>query len=598
MNRDQLVGTRWCLSTAVQQLPVHSPLCTRRKTPYISNITSLKRYARQTSQPAPGLHRKWWGIVLSGRWVVVQQGWGVANIQVSSSGNRDTRDAFDPIAIWLNVKAQLAQPRRLNRETIGIVTLSIAALCLFATMVIHTAAGDADSSIASSTIVQTMLKSVSPGLFFGAFVFLAIGFLSFWPVIVAHGREASSTLRTLFGEEEFADAIAAARRKSAGTPSGKRALRLWDQKDPRLNVALFSANVPSFILTADDFFLDWNVAFDMIFGGEPGLRRGVHVATWFELLDNFRNVARRSAKLYGEGILPITDRERVTYISPTYGRMVFTKIMTPLLDQMTGRIVGWSVVLNINSVNKRQEFFEELFARIQTHSRRLRFVSAFHDVVGRSTLFNELKIAHLNALDGCDRVLEVGCGTGELTIAMLRDGKRVTAVDSDTDALRQLKMRSTEAGENLEIVRRSLDSVGELPDGAYDAATMMLGLHRMTDPRATLERVARGVRVGGRIVISSWAPNATATSVLNVVRAELEARGRGDTIKHQFQHVAEFLQQDVETARDRLLSEGEIARVLRGAGFADIRRVRSDLLGGESVFIEARRRGANRKPAV
>src|SRR5690606_15180689 len=112
---------------------------------------------------------------------------------------------------------------------------------------------------------------------------------------------------------------------------------------------------------------------------------------------------------------PITDRERVAFLSPVYGRMVFTKIMSPIVDRGSGRIIGWTVVLNINSVNKRQEFFERLFAEISNETKRIRFAASHDGLFEGFEPRTALMSAHLEAIGEAVRVLEIGCGTGMMT---------------------------------------------------------------------------------------------------------------------------------------------------------------------------------------
>src|SRR5690606_34293050 len=112
----------------------------------------------------------------------------------------------------------------------------------------------------------------------------------------------------------------------------------------------------------------------------------------------FRRVSKRSDKLVGEGILPLADRERATYLSKKYGRMVFTRVMTPIVERSQGRTIGWTIVLNINSVNKRELFFKDLYKTIAADTRAIRYASSYDSIFQRYRPFRQLVLAHANAV--------------------------------------------------------------------------------------------------------------------------------------------------------------------------------------------------------
>lgn len=68
--------------------------------------------------------------------------------------------------------------------------------------------------------------------------------------------------------------------------------------------------------------MDWNIGFDMVFGKSPGVQRGMPVTAWYELIENFRRLPNREGKLHGEALVPITDRERIVFVSSEFGRIV------------------------------------------------------------------------------------------------------------------------------------------------------------------------------------------------------------------------------------------------------------------------------------
>jgi SAM-dependent methyltransferase len=95
-----------------------------------------------------------------------------------------------------------------------------------------------------------------------------------------------------------------------------------------------------------------------------------------------------------------------------------------------------------------------------------------------------------NLPDRPARVLEVGCGGGELAVAMDRAGHQVTAVDP-------------EAPEGP-IFRRT--TIEELQDaGPFDAVVASLALHHFADPGKVLDKCVRLLTPDGRVIVVEYA---------------------------------------------------------------------------------------------
>jgi demethylmenaquinone methyltransferase/2-methoxy-6-polyprenyl-1,4-benzoquinol methylase len=97
-------------------------------------------------------------------------------------------------------------------------------------------------------------------------------------------------------------------------------------------------------------------------------------------------------------------------------------------------------------------------------------------------------------VEPCDRVLDSCCGTGDLALACLRAGGRVTGLDFSERMLERAHRKSAE----IEWVRG--DAL-ELPfeDGAFDAATVGFGIRNLADLEAGLTELRRVLRPGGRL---------------------------------------------------------------------------------------------------
>jgi demethylmenaquinone methyltransferase/2-methoxy-6-polyprenyl-1,4-benzoquinol methylase len=95
-----------------------------------------------------------------------------------------------------------------------------------------------------------------------------------------------------------------------------------------------------------------------------------------------------------------------------------------------------------------------------------------------------------------DRVLDTCCGTGDLALAALEAGGRVTGLDFSERMLERARAKSAE----VDWVR---DDALALPfeDGSFDAVTVGFGVRNLDDLERGLTEMRRVLRAGGRVAI-------------------------------------------------------------------------------------------------
>jgi SAM-dependent methyltransferase len=89
------------------------------------------------------------------------------------------------------------------------------------------------------------------------------------------------------------------------------------------------------------------------------------------------------------------------------------------------------------------------------------------------------------------RVLEVGCGSGELALSLSAAGWRVTAVDP-------------EAPEGEPFVRASVEELDVRDHGPFDAAFAVLSLHHAGELGTVLDKVRSLLKPGGVFVVDEF----------------------------------------------------------------------------------------------
>jgi ubiquinone/menaquinone biosynthesis C-methylase UbiE/DNA-binding transcriptional ArsR family regulator len=100
---------------------------------------------------------------------------------------------------------------------------------------------------------------------------------------------------------------------------------------------------------------------------------------------------------------------------------------------------------------------------------------------------------------------DLGCGTGLVSSALAPFVERVIAVDSSA-AMLQAARKRLQGFDNIDLRRGELEAL-PVDDATLDAATLMLVLHHVPEPRHALAEVARVLKPGGHAVIVDMLPH-------------------------------------------------------------------------------------------
>jgi len=109
------------------------------------------------------------------------------------------------------------------------------------------------------------------------------------------------------------------------------------------------------------------------------------------------------------------------------------------------------------------------------------------------------------------RVLEIGCGPGQLSIRLARRGFDVTGLDLDPAMIERARTSAEGAADHDE--RRPSFVVGDVaalpfPDGSFDLVVSTLSMHHWSDPSAGLVEIGRVLRPGARALVWDFRPGA------------------------------------------------------------------------------------------
>jgi len=165
--------------------------------------------------------------------------------------------------------------------------------------------------------------------------------------------------------------------------------------------------------------------------------------------------------------------------------------------------------------------------RMQTTEAQARWEreQAFHDALadtldpsvlprGRPVVYDEVILSAAGIGPGM-RVLDLGCGQGDLTLALLERGATVTAIDISPRMIEVARQRVAlyAAGREARYVAAPIELTG-LPAQSFDAIVGRWILHHL-DLRAAAAEMARLLSPGGRMVFME---NSGANPLLNLAR--------------------------------------------------------------------------------
>ena len=103
------------------------------------------------------------------------------------------------------------------------------------------------------------------------------------------------------------------------------------------------------------------------------------------------------------------------------------------------------------------------------------------------------------------RVLDVACGTGNLTLPAARAGAVVTGADIAVNLLEQGRARAQAAGLTIQFDEGDAE---QLPyaDASFDTVVSMFGVMFAPRPALAAAELTRVCRTGGRLALANWTP--------------------------------------------------------------------------------------------
>lgn len=103
------------------------------------------------------------------------------------------------------------------------------------------------------------------------------------------------------------------------------------------------------------------------------------------------------------------------------------------------------------------------------------------------------------------RLLDVGCGAGQIAIPAARAGVRITGVDIAENLIEHARGRAATEGLTASFDVGDAEAL-PYPDGQFDVVVSLIGAMFAPRPERVAAELIRVARPGGRIVMANWTP--------------------------------------------------------------------------------------------
>ncbi len=127
----------------------------------------------------------------------------------------------------------------------------------------------------------------------------------------------------------------------------------------------------------------------------------------------------------------------------------------------------------------------------------------------------EVAIDALGSVGG-QRLLDLACGSGNGALVATRAGAQVTGLDSSQRLLSVARERVPEA----DFVAGDVEAL-PFADGEFDAAVSIFGVIFARRAQRAAAELARVVRPGGRVVLTTWPPRGPVFAAIKLMREAL-----------------------------------------------------------------------------
>ena len=116
----------------------------------------------------------------------------------------------------------------------------------------------------------------------------------------------------------------------------------------------------------------------------------------------------------------------------------------------------------------------------------------------------EISTSASHVAPGC-RLLDVGCGSGQLALIAAKDGLEVTGVDIASNLVERARVRAQAEGLRARFEEADAEAL-PFEDASFDVVTSLIGAMFAPRPDLVAKELLRVCEPGGTIAMANWTP--------------------------------------------------------------------------------------------
>jgi 2-polyprenyl-3-methyl-5-hydroxy-6-metoxy-1,4-benzoquinol methylase len=127
-----------------------------------------------------------------------------------------------------------------------------------------------------------------------------------------------------------------------------------------------------------------------------------------------------------------------------------------------------------------------------------------------------LEFLHRLAVPSGARMLDVGCGAGQIAIPAARAGVVVTGVDIASNQIAQARARADAEGLNVRFDEGDAEML-PYEDASFDVVVSLVGAMFAPRPERVAAELLRTCKPGGRIAMANWTPEGFVGQMFKII---------------------------------------------------------------------------------
>lgn len=122
------------------------------------------------------------------------------------------------------------------------------------------------------------------------------------------------------------------------------------------------------------------------------------------------------------------------------------------------------------------------------------------------------------------RMLDVGCGSGQVALIAARTGVNVTGCDIASNWIEKARIRAVSEGLQVAFDEGDAESL-PYPDASFDAVVSLVGAMFAPRPEMVAAEMTRVCRPGGMIAMGNWTPGGFIGQMFKVIARHIAPSG-------------------------------------------------------------------------